>query len=340
MRSPAGGGFVHEAWLYQGLAQFVTGAAAFVREGMKRGDAVLVLVTRPKVNALRAVFGEAQHDVRFIDVAEVGPNPAAVTSAWCDFVSASTTAGRAARGIGEPIWPERTPDEITECHRHEAALNLAFAHGPAWRLLCPYDTGALQASVVHDACRTHPFLTNGSASRASGAYQPDVVARLPLEAPLPPADAPAHELLLTAANLRDARALVAEIAAPLLTADRLADLTLATSELVTNSVMHGGGQGLLLVWHDEQGVVCEVRDAGVVTDSLAGRRRPPAHRRGGRGLWIANQVCDLVQLRSGEGGTIVRVRMYRDVTTGAVPPAAHAGGITTPAAVGATPASA
>jgi hypothetical protein len=28
---------------------------------------------------------------------------------------------------------------------------------------------------------------------------------------------------------------------------------------------------------------------------------------GGYGLWIANQMCELVQIRSGDGGTVVRL---------------------------------
>jgi hypothetical protein len=29
----------------------------------------------------------------------------------------------------------------------------------------------------------------------------------------------------------------------------------------------------------------------------------------GRGLWIANQLCDLVQIRSSAAGTVVRMQM-------------------------------
>ncbi len=30
---------------------------------------------------------------------------------------------------------------------------------------------------------------------------------------------------------------------------------------------------------------------------------------GGRGLWLANRLCDLVQVRSGEQGTVVRLHV-------------------------------
>lgn len=58
----------------------------------------------------------------------------------------------------------------------------------------------------------------------------------------------------------------------------IADLVTATSELAANSVMHGGGSGTL-------------------------RLRPGIRQEGGRGLWLANQLCDLVQIRSGARGT-------------------------------------
>ena len=31
---------------------------------------------------------------------------------------------------------------------------------------------------------------------------------------------------------------------------------------------------------------------------------------GGRGVWMANQLCDLVQVRSSDDGTVVRLHMH------------------------------
>ena len=56
--------------------------------------------------------------------------------------------------------------------------------------------------------------------------------------------------------------------------------------------------------------MCEVRDAGRIENPMAGRERPPPERDGGRGLWMVNQLCDLVQLRSFPDGVTVRVHMY------------------------------
>ena len=81
------------------------------------------------------------------------------------------------------------------------------------------------------------------------------------------------------------------------------------NEIVTNSVRHGGGRGVVRMWSEPDRLVCEIRDGGVIDDALADRQLPTAGRDGGRGLWIANHVCDLVQVRSGPAGTVVRLHV-------------------------------
>ena len=51
--------------------------------------------------------------------------------------------------------------------------------------------------------------------------------------------------------------------------------------------------------------------AGRLEDPLVGRARPTPTQDHGRGLWLVHQLCDLVQLRSGEAGTVARVSMAR-----------------------------
>lgn len=117
-------------------------------------------------------------------------------------------------------------------------------------------------------------------------------------------------MAFSAASLRELRQLVTDIArAAGLGAAAQDDATLAVHELATNSVRHGGGRGVLTGWNDAQSVIFEVRDAGVISDPLAGRQEPDVDRVGGRGLWLANQLCDLVQIRRSPSGGVVRVHM-------------------------------
>ena len=58
--------------------------------------------------------------------------------------------------------------------------------------------------------------------------------------------------------------------------------------------------------------MCEVSDSGCIDQPLAGRERPNPADTTGRGLWLANQLCNLVQIRSSPDGTTVRLHMRLD----------------------------
>jgi anti-sigma regulatory factor (Ser/Thr protein kinase) len=73
--------------------------------------------------------------------------------------------------------------------------------------------------------------------------------------------------------------------------------------------MHAEGRGTVKVWQEEGALVCEVSDDGRLVDPLLGRRRASPEELGGRGLWLVNHLCDLVQMRSHASGTVVRVRL-------------------------------
>src|SRR5947209_15693920 len=130
--------FRHEAVLYAGSEQFSDACLTFIREGVEAGEPVLVMVPRAKIDALRSGLNGQADGVHFADMEEVGANPARIIPAWRRFVDDQSMTGRRMRGIGEPIWAGRSPDELVECQHHESLLNLAFAGAPAFHLLCPY----------------------------------------------------------------------------------------------------------------------------------------------------------------------------------------------------------
>jgi hypothetical protein len=78
------------------------------------------------------------------------------------------------------------------------------------------------------------------------------------------------------------------------------------NELTTNTVKHAGRGGMLRVWTEPGELICQVEDDGLIGDPLAGRSRGPAGV-GGLGLWMVNQSCDLVKVRTGLAGSTVRV---------------------------------
>jgi anti-sigma regulatory factor (Ser/Thr protein kinase) len=111
-------------------------------------------------------------------------------------------------------------------------------------------------------------------------------------------------------NLAEVRALVFKHATGAgLTQTRANDLVLAVSEVAANTLRHTTSHGTLNIWHDQHEIVCEVHDEGTITDPLAGSRPPAPDASGGHGLWLVNQVCDLVEMRSDASGTTIRMHM-------------------------------
>jgi anti-sigma regulatory factor (Ser/Thr protein kinase) len=92
---------------------------------------------------------------------------------------------------------------------------------------------------------------------------------------------------------------------------RANDLVLAVSEVAANTLRHTKSAGTLAIWQDEDEIVCEIHDEGIITNPLVGQVKPGLDASGGHGLWLIYQVCDGVELTSGENGTTIRMHMRR-----------------------------
>jgi anti-sigma regulatory factor (Ser/Thr protein kinase) len=303
--------FHHEALFYEGDDQFVDRCGAFAREGLELGQPVLVMVGSRKLELLREALGERAESVQFADMEVVGRNPARIIPAWRRFVAddASGDGSSGMRGIGEPIWADRKPDELSECQLHESLINLAFASANAFRLVCPYDTAALPDDVIAEARRSHPLVSEEGDPEPCGDYPGIDTVAAGFSEPLPEPPPGADELSVTLARLHEARGLVRRKAREAGLGERSDDLVLAVNEVLSNSLYHAQDDGALRVWDEPDGLVCEVRDNGHILQPLVGREEPAAGQLGGHGIWMVNLVCDLVQVRSSETGSTVRMKM-------------------------------
>lgn len=299
--------FQHEALFYEGTEGFLDAIVPFVRDGLEADEAVFVVVDAEKVELIRERLDGQARGARFADMASLGLNPARIIPAWREFVAEHEGTGRPLRGVDEPIWPGRSPAELVECHLHEALLNVAFDHGPPWWLLCPYDTSALDPAVIEESRRTHPTVVTDGAREPGGFSGSRAVTVL--DETLPDPAGPVQELEIGPGSLFGVRRFVSQRAHDAgLGFDRVAELVLAVNEVATNSLRYGGG-GSLGIWEEPGALLVEVSDGGRIREPMVGRQMPRRDESGGRGLWIANQVCDLVQIRSSEG-TVVRMHLH------------------------------
>jgi anti-sigma regulatory factor (Ser/Thr protein kinase) len=300
-------GYRHAATFYAGRDGFLAHTLPFIRDGIAAGEPTLVVVAADKIAALRAALGGDAEHVEFADMQDIGANPAQIIPAWQQFIAVH--AGRSLRGIGEPIYAERAPAELVECQHHERLLNPAL-DGSDLFLLCPYDVEALPADVIAEARRSHPLLLDGPRLDGSPAYDHADAAAGFFDAPLPEPTGPVEERWFDQAGLPQVRSLVKQFARTSgLDAERADNLVLAAGELATNSVRHADGHGIVRLWREEGRLICEIRDGGKIDDPLIDRRRPMQDQLGGWGLWIANQACDLLQLRSLDTGTVARLHL-------------------------------
>jgi anti-sigma regulatory factor (Ser/Thr protein kinase) len=139
----------------------------------------------------------------------------------------------------------------------------------------------------------------------SDRYAPDAaIARYNQPLPEPACDS---RVVATPADVTEARRFAAELGRSVgLAGERVQDLELIATELVTNSIVHTQGPGRIAVWLEDGHVVCEVADSGTFADPLAGRRPADPDELGGRGLLLVNDLADLVRVHTGPAGTQIR----------------------------------
>jgi anti-sigma regulatory factor (Ser/Thr protein kinase) len=298
-------GFQHEALVYEGDDDYLAGTIPFLRDALDAGESALVAVGPAQTALLEGELGKDAKRVRFVDLQALGRNPASIIPFWREFVDGD--GGRSVRGIGEPVWAARSPAALEECQRHESLLNVAFALGTPWSLLCPYDAGSLTEDALEQATFSHRHVCHEGRCVESASFEPgpDCFA-----GELPPPAATAEIFVFGLGDLSEVRCRVAAAAEWAGMDPRgVADVITAASELAANSVMHGGGSGTLRLWRENGSLLAEVEDRGRIEEPLVGRLRPGLAQEGGRGLWLANQLCDLVQIRSGAAGTTVRLHV-------------------------------
>ncbi|MBF4999607.1 sensor histidine kinase [Nocardia sp. BSTN01] len=307
---PRPGEFVHPAVFYHSDADYLDALAPFITEGLAQQHPVAVAVPAPRLRVLREAVGAAGDRVRWIDMAEAGRNPGRIIPGVLRRF-ADAHPDRHVRIIGEPIWPGRTATEYPACAQHEALINAAFA-GRDVTIVCPYDATRLGADALADARLTHPLLWEPHRRYRSERYDPDsVVSRYNQALTVPTATAE-HHMTTTTEISAARRVATAEVRRLGLAEERVADFELIVTELITNSLVHTAGPCRWRLWREDDDIVFDLRDSGHVTDPLIGRRPPDRDRFGGRGLFLVNELADLVRIHLSAEGTTWRVLLHVD----------------------------
>src|SRR3954470_15520917 len=295
----------HEALPYAGTPDFVPACLSVANDALSRDERLILLAPEDRLDEARDALGLGADEVTFVATDRHGRNPNRITTLLDSFQSAAD--GHRSFAVTDWGLPGRSRAVFAETKLADSLLNVA---GRSWPLdvVCLYNTTMLAAAELADIRRVHPAVRG---EPANADYDPELASALFAAALLAAPDG--LDILDIGPNeLSGARQAVRAFgSAHGLPADRTEDLVMAANEIVTNSVRYGGGRCRLTLWEEDGSAVCEIVDAGYIADPLAGRFAPPPTAESGRGLWLANQLCDLVQLRSSPAGTVVRLFVDR-----------------------------
>lgn len=299
----------HNALIYRGAEEFVTSVARFVDDGVADGDRVLVLAPADKLHRLEGALGsDTAGQVDLVDSSTAYRPQARAIQVAMDYFEEQPL--RRTRLVAEQDLTGHTELEVAAYLRQESAANALYARFPV-TMLCTYDA-AMVSSQVLSACRkSHDGLLHDDRLLPNEEYvDPRTYLSEIFTAPAPPPTADVFTCetvddLVLARRLVHGRAAKAQFGW-----DTTGDLVLAVNEVLTNALTHGRPPARLYVYRDGPALVCHVHDLGQgLTDPLVGYFPPPQEPTSGRGLWLARQLCDSVEVGTDASGSHVRLLM-------------------------------
>jgi hypothetical protein len=211
------------------------------------------------------------------------------------------------RILAEPVWAGRSSKQVAEWQQMESGLNTVLADTRIW-MICPYDARTVAPEIIATSRRTHPVAVTGRETEACEEYlDPASFVEASTEAlPDAPATAAVYEFGGDLGGLRQFTRTQADGYG--LTGERADLLVIAVGEVAEYLMQHGSGPATLRMWEEFEAVVCDVHDpAGRIDDPFLGYRLPGEAAKDTDGLWFVRQICDRVELRSGDAGCAVRL---------------------------------
>lgn len=304
----------HEALVYASAAEFLDRAVPFLRAAVESGERALAVSAPGRLELLANALDGRASDVDFVDAGAWYQVPAWTISAYHEYVHRHD--GRPVRIVGEPVWSDRTEDQVVEWHRYESILNVALAGSNA-SILCAYDAQTLAPEIIDAVGQTHPSLCQRAGIVRSAGYLQPLEYTTTYQVGMAPRPAGALVIGFTLDDLAMVRRTAAGWgAAEGLTEHGVQELLIAVHEVVSNAVEHGGGRGVARFWATPEDVICEVTSPRRIEIPFPGYLPPDPRQERGRGLWMARQICSRVDIGSGEAGARIRLTLSRATISG------------------------
>jgi anti-sigma regulatory factor (Ser/Thr protein kinase) len=301
-------GNFHEAAFYSSDDEMLAIMVPFLREGSDAGEPTLVAVGERSAGLVRSALPSGAR-VEFLPGGNVYHRPAAAIRAYRQLMTRHVAQGaHQIRVMGQlPVAVFGATWDWWA--RYESAVNHAYDEFPMWSI-CAYDTRIIPSPILQDICRTHPHVARPDGRHVPSEPYTDPVQYLSEPRPMDPdplqRTPPVVEI--DGPTPADGRRAVRGADRGLLPAEDIDGLVVAVSEAVTNALLHGRAPVLLKVWSGDDRMIVTVSDAGEgPKDPFAGLLPSPQAKTGGRGLWIAHQVCSHVSAERSPVGFTLRL---------------------------------
>ena len=320
--------FRHQVCVYGSDEEFLAMALPFVEKGFRLGEPVLAATTSANLELLSEALGERADRLDFAETAYFGRRPPQRVAAFERYWRHAAAEGRNhVRIIAEPVWAGRSRAEAAAWKQMESQLNALLTDTNIW-MICPYDSRIARPDVLADALRTHPERIDGTGVSPCPDYLEPRHFRVqgPAAPPLEPAPADASRLSWSSPTPSTAhlRSFVAAHASAFgLDPERGELLVLAVAEVARllaqaaeESPAVADEPASIAVWSRARTVSLELTQPGLrpsdsaLDDPTLGYRLPRADGpRPGEGLWLARQICEGVEVRTGAEGCTVRMEL-------------------------------
>ncbi|MDG4668227.1 sensor histidine kinase [Mycobacterium sp. 236(2023)] len=299
-------GHFHEAGFYGSDDDLLELIVPFVTEGVDAGEPSILGFDENSTTLLRKHLPESDL-VTFVAGGDHYATPARAIANYRKLYAGAVAAGAQQVRTSGQVPLNGNPTHFRAWSRYESAVNSAYDDFPLLSL-CVYDTTAMSPEVRDVVERAHPNLLT-----ASGVHSPSPRYQNPASFVLSPVVPDPLEFstpLLDIADITAAlsREVMHDVASPHLDEVAVHDLVLATSETVTNALVHGRPPARLTVWAQDGRVVVHVRDGGRgPLGDLVGLVPVDSEIGAGLGLWLIHQLGIDVDLMTADDGFTVRL---------------------------------
>ena len=301
-------GLFHEASIYASDSQLCETALPFVTEGLDAREPTYVILGPHGEGLIRRELGEPA-GLKYLPASDAYVNPAKTVKSYRDVLTAEVEAGAEQIRLITEVPHPGTGSAWDWWGRYESAVNEIFADLPVWAV-CTYDERTTPTAVLDEVVRSHPYLAGpGGVHAANDEYEaPATFLSRRSAGYTDPLESGEPLVELADPSLVDARGAALEVTRGRFGAETADNLALAVSEIVTNANRYGRPPVELRLWAGPDRVIAVIKDSGDgLDDPTLGLAPVDSDRSGGRGLWIASQLCDHLSISRSHDGFVVRL---------------------------------